>query len=155
MAMRRSRLDAAVERVVEAPVERVWAFLAEPKSYAGWVSGTSRIRHADRNWPAVGAQLHHCWGVGPLRVRDRTTVVAAEPPHRLVLLARARPVGVVRAEIAVTGQPDGTRIVLTEELLSGWALRLPRLSAIVQRLRNRRSVRRLATLAAAVDRTSD
>lgn len=153
MAMRRPGPIAAVERVVVAPVERVWAFLADPESYAGWVSGTSRIRRADRNWPEVGAQLHHCWGVGPLRVRDRTTVVAAEPPHRLVLLARARPVGVVRAEIEATAQPAGTRIVLTEQLLSGWATRWPRVSGLVQQLRNRRSVRRLAALAVAVDRT--
>lgn len=151
MAMRRPRLSAAVEQMVGAPVERVWAFLADAESYAGWVSGTSQIRHADPCWPAVGAQLHHCWGIGPLRVRDRTTVVAAEPPHRLVLVARARPVGVVRAEIAVAAQAGEARIVLTEELLSGWAVRLPRLSGIVQRLRNRRSARRLAALAAELD----
>lgn len=151
MSMRRPRLSAAVEQAVDVPVERVWSFLADPESYAGWVSGTSQIRYADRRWPAVGAQLHHCWGIGPLRVRDRTTVVAAEPPHRLVLLARARPVGVVRAAIDVVAQADGARIVITEELLSGWAVRFPWLSGIVQSLRNRRSVRRLAALAAALD----
>jgi hypothetical protein len=111
------------------------------------VAGTFRIRSADASWPAPGAELHHSWGIWPVQVRDRTTVIAADPPRRLVLEARARPVGAVRAEIRVLTEPGGARVVLCEDLVEGWGARWPGLGRIVQYLRNRRSVRRLAALA--------
>lgn len=135
-----------VSRHVSVPPERVWDCLADPRSFASWVAGTARIRSADPDWPALGSQLHHRWGLPLWHVRDHTTVVESNPPHRLVLLARARPVGVVRAELDLAADGRGTRIALRETLLSGWAARLPRLSLPVQRMRNRRSVRRLGEL---------
>ena len=127
--------------------ERVWACLADPYSFAEWVAGTSRIRSADASWPAPGAELHHSWGVWPVKVRDHTTVIAADPPRRLLLEARARPAGAVHAEIRVLTEPGGAHVVLYEDLIEGWGVRWPRLGRIVQYLRNRRSVRRLAALA--------
>jgi uncharacterized protein YndB with AHSA1/START domain len=139
--------SVTVSRHARVPPERIWACLADPYSFARWVAGTFRIRSADASWPAPGAELHHSWGIWPVQVRDRTTVIAADPPRRLVLEARARPVGAVRAEIRVLTEPGGARVVLCEDLVEGWGARWPGLGRIVQYLRNRRSVRRLAVLA--------
>lgn len=144
-------VSVTVTREVSVPPERVWGCLADPRSFAHWVSGTARIRSADPDWPAVGSELHHHWGL-LWHVRDRTTVVESDAPHRLVLTARARPVGVVKAQLDITGDSRGARIALREDVLSGWAARSPRFSRWVQYLRNHRSVRRLARL---VERTPD
>ena len=122
--------------------------LADPWSWSRWVSGSRRIRDADPDWPAPGSRLFHRWGPGPLQVRDHTTVSAAEPPNQLVVEARARPWGDVRAEIRLTADGSGTVVSLREDAVSGLVARLPRLGQIVQRRRNQRSVDNLAALAA-------
>jgi uncharacterized protein YndB with AHSA1/START domain len=139
--------SVTVSRRARVPPERIWACLADPYSFVEWVAGTSRIRAADASWPSPGSQLHHSWGIWPVRVNDRTTVVSSDPPRRLVLTARARPLGVVRAELHITTEADGARIVLYEDLLEGWGTRIPGPARVIQYLRNRRSVRRLALVA--------
>ena len=42
---------AEVSLNVEAPVDAVWAVLADGWSYAGWVVGASHIRDVDTGWP--------------------------------------------------------------------------------------------------------
>lgn len=138
--------SVGVTRLVSVPPERVWDLLADPHSFAGWVAGTARIISADPDWPTVGSRLHHRWGLPLWHMRDHTTVIESDAPHRLVLTARARPLGVVRAELDVALVDGGSRIALHETVLSGWAARLPWLSRPVQYLRNHRSVRRLARL---------
>ena len=130
-----------------APVEDVWRLLADPTSYARWVSGTAEIRDADSRWPAPGARLHHRFGPWPLRRPDHTTVVASDPPRRIVLAARARPFGIVHAEITVTPDGAGSRVELCERMVGGLGARWPRLGRAVQRPRNRRSLELLIELA--------
>jgi uncharacterized protein YndB with AHSA1/START domain len=139
--------SVTVSRHARVPPERIWACLADPYSFAEWVAGTSRIRAADASWPSPGSQLHHNWGIWPVWVNDRTTAISSDPPRRLVLTARARPLGIVQAELHITSEADGARIVLYEDLLEGWGTRVPRLARVIQYLRNRRSVRRLALVA--------
>ena len=146
---RRLRPVVVVSRTSSAPPARVWRQLADPRSYAQWVSGTARIRRADDSWPAVGARLYHRFGLWPLRTDDRTEVLASEPPRRLVLAASALPWGSVRAELRLAATPGGTRIELCEEMLAGLGARLPAAAQFVQRLRNRRSLARLVALAEA------
>jgi uncharacterized protein YndB with AHSA1/START domain len=78
------------------PPERVFAVLADPETYACWVVGSHSIRSADATWPAPGSKLHHRVGVGPFTLNDSTEVLEADPPRRLVLQARARPLGSAR-----------------------------------------------------------
>jgi uncharacterized protein YndB with AHSA1/START domain len=129
-----------------AAATEVWQTLANPYSYASWVSGTAAIRQADASWPAVGARLYHRFGPWPLRFRDRTTVLDCEPPTRLVLEAAAWPWGVARAEITVTTSGSGARIDLAEELVSGPGAWWPAAGRLVQRRRNARSLAQLVEL---------
>ena len=86
-----ARVHGAENQIeIAAPPERVWAVLADPQCFDDWVVGAQDVRDADASWPAVGSKLHHSTGVGPLTVDDETAVEVAEPPTRLVLLARAR-----------------------------------------------------------------
>ena len=81
---------------VNAPPQIVFDVLADPCAYEHWVVGNKAVRHFDDAWPAPGAEFHHTVGFGPVATKDKTTVVEAEPARRLVLEARAMPVGIAR-----------------------------------------------------------
>jgi uncharacterized protein YndB with AHSA1/START domain len=101
-------------RFIPAPPETVWRVLADPRSYGYWVVGSKRIRDADASWPAPGSRFHHTVGFGPLTVDDHTESLAADPPRRLVLRAKARPLGLAKVEIELRPEPGGTCVTLTE-----------------------------------------
>jgi uncharacterized protein YndB with AHSA1/START domain len=84
---------ATTGMTVDAPPERVFAVLADPKTYADWVVGSDTIRDADPTWPAPGSRFYHRVGVGPIKVKDHTEVLEADRPRKLALHARARPLG--------------------------------------------------------------
>lgn len=114
------------ERVINAPLEKIFDIILEPKYFAYWVLGTKDIRGADEDWPAVGSTFHHSVGVGPIHIEDVTTVLEREEPRRLVLRALTRPLGT--AIVRLTLEPDsdgGTRVVMEEETESGPATYLP------------------------------
>lgn len=133
--MGREAFVARVSSWVQAPVEDVWAVLADGWSYALWVVGTVKIREVDPDWPAVGARLHHQVGAWPLLLADSTEVLACEPAHRLVLRARGWPAGEARVELVLGADGDQTQVVMTEEPTSGpgaW-LHNPVLEAVLVR----------------------
>jgi uncharacterized protein YndB with AHSA1/START domain len=124
--------------------ERVFAVLSDPESYADWVVGSHSIRDADPNWPAVGTRFHHRVGAGPLTVNDHTEVLEADPPRRLLLRARARPLGTAKVELVLAPRAGGTHVTMTEvagDPLSKLALN--RLTDPLVHRRNRESLRRL------------
>jgi len=133
---------------VAAPPERVFALLADAWTYEEWVVGCKAIRAVDDGWPAPGATFHHSVGVGPLTVRDTTTVLESEPPRRLVLRARARPAGVARVEFELAEYDGGTEIAIVEHPVSGppALLHNPLQDWLIDR-RNRESLERLKRLA--------
>ncbi len=88
--------------------------LADPDSYAYWVVGSKRIRDADPGWPKAGSRFHHTVGVGPLTIDDHTESLSADPPRRLVLKAKARPLGVAKVEIELEPERGGTCVTITE-----------------------------------------
>ncbi|MFY9488812.1 MAG: hypothetical protein WAP35_08995 [Solirubrobacterales bacterium] len=57
------------EVMIEAPIERVFAVLSNPRSYAHWVIGSDRIREADQSWSAVGSEFKHVVGFSALARR--------------------------------------------------------------------------------------
>jgi uncharacterized protein YndB with AHSA1/START domain len=132
-----------------APPDRVWSVLADPYSYGEWVVGSDTIRDADPTWPAEGSKLHHRVGVGPLKVNDNTEVLESEPPCRLVLQARTRPLGTARVTFDLAAEGRATRVRMIEE--PGDPLSRIFHNPIADRLlhkRNTETLRRLARLAA-------
>ncbi len=133
---------------VDAVPERVFAVLSDPRSFGDWVVGSETIRDADAHWPAAGARFHHTVGSGPLKVDDHTEVLESHPPHRLVLRAKARPLGTACVTLTITPQGGGSEIIMREQAAD--LLSKLQFNPIVQPLlyvRNVKSLRRLKRLA--------
>ena len=130
------------------PPERVFAVLSDPQSYGYWVVGSSKIRHADADWPKPGTAFGHTQGVYGVGVKDSTEVVAAERPRTLVLEARFRPFAINKVEMRMAPSGNGTKVVMVEYPTGGPAAKLHNpLSDLVLKLRNVESLRRLRKLA--------
>ncbi|HEY5196845.1 MAG TPA: SRPBCC family protein [Solirubrobacteraceae bacterium] len=139
---------ATTQDVIAAPPDRVFEVLADPETYADWVVGSSEIRDADASWPAVGSRFHHSVGVWPLRVKDNTKVIAVDPPLRLKMHARARPLGTACVELVLETHPQGTHVTMRET--AGDTLSLLAINPLTEwlvRLRNVESLRRLKRIA--------
>ena len=131
-----------------ASAERVFAVLADGRLYGHWVVGSRAIRDVEADWPAEGTRLHHTVGIGPLTLKDHTRVEEADPPRRLKLRARARPLGTALVTIELHPDPLGTRVVMIEEPGDPLSrvLFAPPLRPLLRR-RNGASLRRLKDLA--------
>jgi len=134
-----------VDLVIKSPEDRVWAVLADPHGYGDWVVGAKEIRDVEGHWPDRGSRFHHTVGMGPLNVKDNTKVLEVEPSRRIVLEARARPLGRARIEISLSRVGAGTTVALDEEAVSPAVVRAlnPLLEPFV-RARNNKALRRLA-----------
>jgi uncharacterized protein YndB with AHSA1/START domain len=110
---------AVNEIEIAASPDEVFAVLADPERYVDWVVGTSDTETVDPDWPNEGAKLRYEAGVGPLKIADVTEVVESDPPRRLLLRARMRPVGEIGIELVLEPRGTGTRVTMTEEPAAG------------------------------------
>ena len=104
---------------VDASPEQVFAVLDDAKTYEFWVVGSKEIRDVDADWPAEGSSFHHSVGVGPLTVKDSTSVLERVPPRRLKLRARARPTGIAHVTIEVEPSNGGSEVTIDEIPVEG------------------------------------
>ncbi len=133
---------------VDAPPERVFAVLADWRSYADWVVGSRHMRGADPGFPAAGTRFHHQVGWGPLRLNDHTSVLEVDKPRKLTLKAKARPLGTAVVDLELKREAGGTRVYLREDPGdSVTALVFNPLTHLLVRGRNTESLRRLKRLA--------
>jgi uncharacterized protein YndB with AHSA1/START domain len=142
MAMAHNEIDIDV-----APA-RVFAVLADPRSFARWVVGSRTIRRADPAWPAPGAAFDHAVGIGPLRYKDSSSVEESDPPHLLRLLVMVRPISKAHVTLRLRPQSAGTRVEMDEFAADTRSkLLFNRLTDPLIGLRNKESLRRLKALA--------
>ncbi|MEH1099014.1 SRPBCC family protein [Micromonospora sp. CPCC 205561] len=138
-----------MEKVIGAPPEQIWAVLADGWTYSDWVVGTVHVRDVDDAWPRVGSQLHHKAGPWPFSLQDSSTVLACEPPRRLVIRAGLWPAGeaIVVFTLEAVGA-DATRIRIGEDFAAG-PLRWVRnkVNDLVLHQRNKETLTRLADIA--------
>jgi uncharacterized protein YndB with AHSA1/START domain len=133
---------------IDVPPERVFAVLATPATYADWVVGSDIIRGSEPDWPAVGSRFHHRVGWGPLKVKDHTEVIEVDPPRKLVLHARARPLGTALVTLVLEPRAGGTHVAITEEAGDPLSrLSINRLTDPLVHIRNNVSLRRLQRIA--------
>ncbi len=139
---------AQTSLVLDAPLEKVWAVLADAHSFSRWVVGAKDIRSVEGPWPEPGSRFHHTVGVGPFTLRDNTKSLAAEERRRLLIEARARPVGRARVDLTLTPIGAGTEVTVTERFVSPAFMKLanPVLAPLVN-ARNAESLRRLGRIA--------
>ncbi|MDT4893543.1 MAG: hypothetical protein QOE97_2578 [Pseudonocardiales bacterium] len=139
---------AVVTKHMNTSPERVWAELSDGWMYTGWVVGATHIRDVDEGWPAVGTKLHHQIGAWPATISDSTQVIESEPTRRLVLQARAWPVGEARVVLEIEPDAGGTVVRMGEAPTDGvpkW-LHNPLQDALLKK-RNAESLERLADIA--------
>lgn len=137
-----------VRRTTTSSAQEVWDVIADGFTYASWVVGASRIRAVEAAWPNVGAKIHHSVGTWPTLLDDETEVLEVETGRRIVLHAKAWPVGRAKVEIVLTPTDEGTQLEMREDADSGPAKAMPkpgRQAAIFPR--NRETLLRLALLA--------
>ncbi|GAC1600519.1 MAG: SRPBCC family protein [Acidimicrobiales bacterium] len=141
---------ARTQTTVPAPIERVFAVLADPYRYHEWVVGAKKIRDADTAWPAAGSVFHHSVGMGPFTLNDNTQCLEVDAPTHIVLEARARPLGRARVDIRLDKVDGGTRVTMDEVATSPPLVKLlnPVLDPLVH-IRNVESLRRLTAAATA------
>jgi uncharacterized protein YndB with AHSA1/START domain len=135
---------ATTRTQIAASPDEVFAALANPENYGDWVVGSDTVRDADPAWPKVGTRFHHRIGFGLLKVSDHTEVLAVDPPHRLVMHARARPLGTAKVTMLLAGgdgRTDVTMIEVAGDRLSRLALN--RLTDPLIHVRNVEALRRL------------
>lgn len=134
---------------VDAPPAAVYAVLADADRYADWVVSAKEVRRHDAGWPAPGTTFHHTQGVGPLQLRDTTTVISTRPERELVLEVRVRPLmtATTRVELEPIEEGRRTRVTLSERPTSGIVRTLhnPLLHQAL-RARNLESLRRLRSI---------
>ena len=130
------------------PPTAVWDALADSRGYGYWVVGSKVIRDADPEWPAPGARFHHTIGVGPLTLSDHTESLEADPPRRLQIRAKGRPVGTASVTFELEPRDGGTLVRMIEQPdgLSG-VLALNPLLHLFTKARNSESLMRLEELA--------
>jgi uncharacterized protein YndB with AHSA1/START domain len=135
---------ATTRTQIAASADEVFAVLANPENYGDWVVGSDTIRDADPTWPKVGSRFHHRIGFGLLKVNDCTEVLAVDPPRRLVMHAKARPLGTAKVTMVLSERDGGTDVTMVEvagDRLSRLALN--RLTDPLIHLRNVEALRRL------------
>jgi uncharacterized protein YndB with AHSA1/START domain len=139
---------SVTSRQIDVPPDQVWAVLADGWLYPLWVVGATRMREVDRDWPEVGARLHHSAGVWPAVIDDTTEVLEVVPGSLLRLRARGWPAGEAEVVITLSAQGAGTRVELREDAVSGPGRLLP--SVVRQpaiHVRNVEALQRLAAIA--------
>ncbi len=143
------RIVAVVERLIEAPPDKVFAVLADGWTYSDWVVGTVHIRDVDPHWPAPGSQLHHKAGPWPLSLHDSSTVISVDEPREILIRAGLWPLGEATIHFRLTPVgANGTRVTMTETFNAGplrWVQN--KLNDLVMHRRNVESLRRLADIA--------
>jgi hypothetical protein len=104
-------------RIIRASAVEIFEVLADGWSYGGWVVGAAHVRDVDPAWPAVGSRLHHRVGPWPISLDDATQVLEMDRDRRLVLDARAWPVGAARVEVCLEPiDANRTRVRMSERL---------------------------------------
>jgi uncharacterized protein YndB with AHSA1/START domain len=139
---------ATNERFMDVPPQAVWDALADPGGYAYWVVGSKRIRDVEGAWPQPGSAFHHTIGVGPLTLDDHTVALEAEPPRRLKLRAKGRPVGTATVTMELEPRDGGTLVRMTENPDGVYAvMSLNPAVHLLTKYRNGESLMRLEELA--------
>jgi hypothetical protein len=110
--------------------------------------GSSEIGETEGDWPQKGSLFRHKVGWGPLKVSDYTRVEDVDPPHRLKLRAKARPLGTAIVSLEIEPENGGSRVRMREDPADSLtAFLFNPLTHLLVRGRNVESLDRLRDLA--------
>ena len=133
----------AVEQWFRSSPGDVFDALCDAPRYPEWLVGAQHVRSPDAEWPEPGASFDHRVGAGPIQIHDRSTVLESDPPWRLQLLVRARPLLKATVDFELHPGERGTRVVMDERPTGRFRVLAPLIAPVVK-ARNARSLRNLA-----------
>ena len=133
---------------IDAPPDAVFDVLADARTYAHWVVGSSEIRGVEGDWPEPGSTFHHTQGFFGVGLKDSTTSIAANRPRQLVMEVRFRPFMIGKVELRLRPRGRGTHVTMIEYPVRGPVAKIhnPLLDRALW-ARNVESLRRLRKLA--------
>ena len=110
---------ATNETTIAATPEQVFDVLMDANAYPDWVVGAKEVLSVDPSWPDPGSEFHHTVGLGPLEIKDSTTMVSHERPTFVKLEVHAGPVGSGIVEMRMKDGEDGTVVEMVEYPIDG------------------------------------
>jgi hypothetical protein len=103
--------------VIKAPIERVWAAIADWESQGDWMLQT-RVEVTSQIREGVGTTIAAFTGIGKLGVMDYMVVTSWQPPHLCDVLHTGKIIkGTGRFQL-VALDADTTRFDWSEEILA-------------------------------------
>jgi len=121
--------DCAMPRTVEvsvvvpAPIEDVWADLAQLESHSEWMRDAEAIEFLTDQRAGVGTRIRVPTRVGPLTTVDEMQFTAWEPPHRMAIDHQGKFSG--QGEIALQETLEGTVVTWRERVKFPWTFAGP------------------------------
>jgi uncharacterized protein YndB with AHSA1/START domain len=107
-----------VNVVIDAPLARVWAELADFASHPQWMDDAATVRFLTDRTTGLGTRIEAATRVGPLRASDVMEVVRWEEEQTIVVEHVGAVKGYGRFDIEPTGGGTGMRWV--EDLRFPW-----------------------------------
>jgi uncharacterized membrane protein len=96
--------------VIDAPIERVWARLADIERQPEWMADMKSVRMASPDPAAVGSRGEATVRILGVAVRDPVTITAFEPPVRFAVRHEGRFAG--EGVMTLEAGADGTTTIL-------------------------------------------
>jgi uncharacterized protein YndB with AHSA1/START domain len=115
-----SDLHAVNELQMEAPRDRVWAWLTRPDLWPSYYGNAHLVRRRAGAWPQVALYSGFRWLTFGVLVNS--TIVEFEPPERIAW--DAKELGASGHHEWVLVERDGGTFVRTEETQKGWGMKL-------------------------------
>lgn len=113
--MRSNHIEMSL--VIKAPIERVWAAIADWESQGDWMLQT-RVEVTSQIREGVGTTIAAFTGIGKLGVMDHMVVTSWQPPHLCDVLHTGKIIkGTGRFQL-VALDADTTRFDWSEEILA-------------------------------------
>ena len=109
-------IDLAV--TIDAPIDRVWAELADFASHPEWMDDAATVRFLTEQTTGVGTRIEVATRVGPLRATDFMNVVGWEEGQTIVVEHMGSVTGSGRFEVRPLG--TGTEMRWWEDLRFPW-----------------------------------
>ena len=107
--------------VINAPIEKVWAALADWESQSDWMLQTT-VKVTSEVREGVGTSIAAFTGLGKVGIMDHMTVTAWQPPHICDVVHTGKIIkGTGRFELTAT-DTGSTRFDWSEEILAPRAL---------------------------------
>jgi uncharacterized protein YndB with AHSA1/START domain len=131
--------------VLEATPRDIWSVLANASAYPRWVVGMREAHETEGLWPRPGSHFRGTVDWHGFTVGTTATLLTVVAPRHLAFSTRRRPFGMAHVDIRLNALDEGTKVELTETVVSPSAFKAIELALEPGiRKRNLEALRRLA-----------